>query len=162
LACTHWQYEKTIGGFTNLVNLWAKIALNKSIIFSALMMKTLLPRPQMPSGFIEYSVYLILFALSVKLLGMPRVYKLVVCHDIVRCIILSFWRSGPTRQYGTPVTQTAYYSSSYIAINEAMVACQGCLKHTVKLKGKPIHTGYKIWCISDHGYIWSWLFHLRI
>jgi Transposase IS4 len=43
-----------------------------------------------------------------------------------------------------------------------MVAFKGRSKHTVKLKNKPIDTGYKLWCIGDHGYIWSWLFHSRI
>jgi type III secretory pathway component EscR len=42
-----------------------------------------------------------------------------------------------------------------------MVAFQGRLKHTIKIKGKPIDEGYKLWCIGDHGYIWSWLFHSR-
>ena len=57
--------------------------------------------------------------------------------------------------------QHSYYPSSHIAIDEAMVAFRGRSKHTVKLKNKPIDTGYKIWCIGDHGYIWSWLFHSR-
>jgi type III secretory pathway component EscR len=43
-----------------------------------------------------------------------------------------------------------------------MVAFEGRSKHTIKLKGKPIDTGYKIWCLGDYGYIWSWLFHSRI
>jgi Transposase IS4 len=49
--------------------------------------------------------------------------------------------------------QNAYIPSSDIAIDEAMVAFQGRSKDTVKLKGKPIDTGYKMWCIGDHGYI---------
>jgi Transposase IS4 len=59
-------------------------------------------------------------------------------------------------------SQQAYSPSSHIAIDEAMVSFQGRSKHTVKLKGKPIDTGYKIWCIGDHGYIWSWLYHSRV
>ena len=43
-----------------------------------------------------------------------------------------------------------------------MVAFTGRSKHTIKLKNKPIHTGYKLWCIGDHDYIWNWLFHSRI
>jgi Transposase IS4 len=42
-----------------------------------------------------------------------------------------------------------------------MMAFKGRSKDTIKLKGKPIDTGYKLWCIGDHGYIWSWLFHSR-
>ena len=57
--------------------------------------------------------------------------------------------------------QNCLTPSSYLVINEAMVAFNGCSKDTVKLKGKPIDTGYKLWCIGDHGYIWSWLFHSK-
>ena len=57
--------------------------------------------------------------------------------------------------------QNAYIPSFHIAIDEAIVACDGCSKDTVKLKNKSIDTGYKLWCIGDHGYIWSWLFHSR-
>ena len=42
-----------------------------------------------------------------------------------------------------------------------MVAYKGRLKDTIKIKGKPIDIGYKLWCIGNHGYIWSWLFHSR-
>jgi Transposase IS4 len=58
--------------------------------------------------------------------------------------------------------RNAYTPSSHIAIDEAIMAFKGRSKDTVKLKNKPIDTGYKIWCIGDHGYIESWLFHLRI
>ena len=57
--------------------------------------------------------------------------------------------------------RNAYYPSSDIAIDEAMVAFKGRSRDTIKIKGKPINTGYKVWCIGDHGYIWSWLFHSR-
>jgi type III secretory pathway component EscR len=41
------------------------------------------------------------------------------------------------------------------------VAFKGRSEHTVKLKNKPIDTGYKLWCVGDHRYIWTWLFHSR-
>jgi Transposase IS4 len=47
----------------------------------------------------------------------------------------------------------SYSLFSHISIDEAMVFCEGRIKHTVKLKNKPIDTGYKIWAIGDHGYI---------
>jgi Transposase IS4 len=43
-----------------------------------------------------------------------------------------------------------------------MVAFKGRSKDTIKLKNKPINIGYKLWCISDHGYIWSWLFYSKV
>jgi type III secretory pathway component EscR len=49
-----------------------------------------------------------------------------------------------------------------VAIDEAMVAFKGQSKDIIKIKGKPIDTGYKLWCIGDHGYIWTWLFHSRV
>jgi len=58
--------------------------------------------------------------------------------------------------------RNSHTPSSHITIDEAMVAFKGRSKHTVKLKNKPINNGYKLWCIGDHGYIWSWLFHSRV
>jgi Transposase IS4 len=40
--------------------------------------------------------------------------------------------------------RNSYIPSSYIAIDEAMVAFKGRSKHTVKLKNKPISNGYKL------------------
>jgi Transposase IS4 len=40
--------------------------------------------------------------------------------------------------------QNAYYPFSHIIINEAMVAFKGRLKDIIKLKNKPINTGYKL------------------
>ena len=57
--------------------------------------------------------------------------------------------------------RNSYRPSSYIIIDEAMIPFTGRLKHTVKLKNKPINKGYKLWAIGDHGYIWSWLFHSK-
>jgi len=58
--------------------------------------------------------------------------------------------------------RTAYSPSSHIAIDEAMVPFKGRSRDIIKIKGKPIDTGYKLWCIGDHGYIWTWLFHSRV
>jgi len=58
--------------------------------------------------------------------------------------------------------RNSYTPSSHITIDEAMVAFKGRSKHTVKLKNKPINNGYKLWCLRDHGYIWSWLFHSKV
>jgi Transposase IS4 len=57
--------------------------------------------------------------------------------------------------------RNAYIPSSHIAIDEAMVAFAGRSKDIVKLKNKPINIGYKLWCIGNHGYIWSWLFYSK-
>jgi Transposase IS4 len=57
--------------------------------------------------------------------------------------------------------RNSYYPSAHIAIDEAMVPFEGRSPDTVKLKNKPIDVGYKLWCIGDHGYIWSWLFHSK-
>jgi hypothetical protein len=42
------------------------------------------------------------------------------------------------------------------------VPFEGRSRDIIKIKGKPIDIGYKLWCIGDHGYIWTWLFHLRV
>jgi predicted acylesterase/phospholipase RssA len=49
--------------------------------------------------------------------------------------------------------RNAYYPSSNIAIDEAMIPFKGRSPNIVKLKHKPIDVSYKVWCIRDHGYI---------
>jgi Transposase IS4 len=70
-----------------------------------------------------------------------------------------FYRVQRVSELVRNACKKAYKPFSYISIDEAMVAFQGRLKDTIKIKNKPINKGYKLWCISNHGYIWSWLFH---
>jgi Transposase IS4 len=72
-----------------------------------------------------------------------------------------FYKIQPVADRIRAACRNAYYPSSHIAIDEAMVPFEGRSPDTVKLKHKPIDVGYKLWCIGDHGYIWSWLFHSK-
>ena len=73
-----------------------------------------------------------------------------------------FYRIQRVSELLRTACRQAYSPSSNIAIDEAMVAFKGRSRDTIKIKNKPIDTGYKLWCIGDHGYIWSWLFHSRV
>jgi Transposase IS4 len=72
-----------------------------------------------------------------------------------------FYKIQPIADRIRAACRDSYYPSSHITIDEAMVPFKGRSPDTVKLKNKPIDVGYKLWCIGDHGYIWSWLFHSR-
>jgi hypothetical protein len=59
--------------------------------------------------------------------------------------------------------QQAALPSSWLTVDEAMTAFKGRSSHTVKMPGKPISEGYKIWVLSCRGgYIIDWLYHSRI
>ena len=59
--------------------------------------------------------------------------------------------------------QAAVTTSSWVSIDEAMLAFCGRSKHTVKQKGKPIKEGYKVWGLASHrGYYIDWLLHSPI
>jgi Transposase IS4 len=73
-----------------------------------------------------------------------------------------FYRIQAVAELIRTACQNAYHPSSYVAIDEAVVAFKGRSRDIIKIKGKPIDTGYKLWCIGDHGYIWTWLFHSRV
>ena len=47
-----------------------------------------------------------------------------------------------------------------LAIDEAMIMCQGRAKETMTIPNKPIPTGFKLWVIAQLGYFHSWLFHM--
>jgi hypothetical protein len=55
-----------------------------------------------------------------------------------------FYHLQPIANLIHTACQNAYKPSFYIAINEAIIAFKGWLKHIIKIKGKPINTGYKI------------------
>ena len=47
--------------------------------------------------------------------------------------------------------------SSYLAVDEAIIAYRGRSIDKVKLLNKPIKEGYKVWALRDAGYIYDWL-----
>jgi Transposase IS4 len=55
-----------------------------------------------------------------------------------------FYRLQPIADLIRTACRNAYKPSSHVAIDEAMVAFKGRSKHIIKIKGKPIDTGYKI------------------
>jgi Transposase IS4 len=73
-----------------------------------------------------------------------------------------FYRIQAVAELIQTAGRNAYYPSSHLAIDEAMVGFKGRSRDTIKIKGKPIDTGYKLWCVGDHSYIWTWLFHSRV
>ena len=52
-------------------------------------------------------------------------------------------------------SQSVYSPSSTVSIDELMVRCFGRSNHTYKMPLKPIKQGYKLFGITDHGYIYS-------
>jgi len=55
--------------------------------------------------------------------------------------------------------QQHFLPSSNISFDEMMVLCKGRSAHTIKLPGKPIDQGYKIYALCDQGYTYLFLFY---
>jgi Transposase IS4 len=55
--------------------------------------------------------------------------------------------------------KSAVNPGSWLAVDETMVKFEGRTHHNVKIKGKPIDEGFKVWSLGFDGYIWSWLWH---
>ena len=55
----------------------------------------------------------------------------------------------------------AVFPASWLAVDELMVAFQGWTKHSIKIKGKPVKEGFKMWCLGFGGYIWAFSFHSK-
>ena len=53
----------------------------------------------------------------------------------------------------------AVVPASWLAVDELMIPFQGRTKHSIKIRGKPIKEGFKMWCLGFGGYIWSFAFH---
>jgi hypothetical protein len=59
--------------------------------------------------------------------------------------------------------QEAITPSSWVSVDEAMVPFHGRSKHTVKMPGKPISQGFKLWVLgSSGGYYYDWLLHSSV
>ena len=71
----------------------------------------------------------------------------------------------PVEPIATTVKQNCsalWFSSSHLAIDEAMIPYRGRIHHKVKLPKKPIKEGYKVWVLGDSGYVYNWLWHSRV
>ena len=53
----------------------------------------------------------------------------------------------------------AVIPTSHVAVDELMISFQGRTKHNIKIRGKPIKEGFKMWCLGFGGYIWTFYFH---
>jgi hypothetical protein len=43
-----------------------------------------------------------------------------------------------------------------------MVPFSGRSRHTLKMKNKPISEEFKVWALCKHGYLWDFLFFIRV
>ena len=55
--------------------------------------------------------------------------------------------------------KNAVSPASWLAVDELMIPFQGRTKHSIKIRGKPIKEGFKMWCLGFKGYIWTFSFH---
>jgi hypothetical protein len=83
-------------------------------------------------------------------------------YDTPEPFLISFWEKVESlASYIRAISKWAYTPSLNVTINEVMVGFRGRTLYKVKFKNKLIKERYKQWCLGDHGYIWSWLFHLH-
>lgn len=54
-----------------------------------------------------------------------------------------------------------YTPGSNISVDEIVVRCFGRSSHTYRMPHKPIKQGYKIFCLAEHGYIWTFSWSSR-
>lgn len=57
--------------------------------------------------------------------------------------------------------QRYYTPGSSLSVDEIMVRCYGRTSHTYRIPHKPIKQGYKIFCLAEHGYIWTFSWSSR-
>ena len=72
------------------------------------------------------------------------------------------WQVEPIASIIKENCKAAWWPSSHLAVDEAMIAYRGRTVHKVKLPNKPIKEGYKVWVLGDSGYVYDWLWHSRI
>ena len=49
--------------------------------------------------------------------------------------------------------RNAVVPASWLVVNELMIPFQGRTKHNIKIRGKPIKEGFKMWCLGFVGFI---------
>ena len=51
--------------------------------------------------------------------------------------------------------KTLWSPSSFLIVNETMIAYRGRSVNKIKLPKKPIKEGYKVWVLGDAGYVYN-------
>ena len=78
-------------------------------------------------------------------------------HDIQAV----FDRLEPLNTHIREVSRELWSPGRDVAIDEAMSRFQGRSLDTLKIPGKPIEQGYKIWVLAQIGYFYDWVFHRK-
>lgn len=73
-----------------------------------------------------------------------------------------WWKVEPIMSMIRLNCQSTVKPSNYVATDEIMIPFRGRSSHKVKMKGKPIPEGFKIWGQDYDGYIEDWLMHSPI
>ena len=72
----------------------------------------------------------------------------------------NWWRKmEPLASHLRECFQEHYLPASNVSFDEMMVLCKGRSAHTIKLPGKPIDQGYKIYALCDQGYTYTFMFY---
>lgn len=72
-----------------------------------------------------------------------------------------FDRLEPLNTHIREVSRELWSPGRDVAIDKAMSRFQGRSLDTLKIPGKPIKQGYKIWVLAQMGYFYDWVFHRK-
>ncbi|PVH67313.1 hypothetical protein DL98DRAFT_443959 [Cadophora sp. DSE1049] len=72
-----------------------------------------------------------------------------------------FERLEPLNDHIRTVSQQLWSPGRDLAIDESMSRFQGGSLDILKIPGKPIEEGYKVWVLAQMGYFWDWVFHRK-
>jgi Transposase IS4 len=67
----------------------------------------------------------------------------------------SAWHVEPVATIVKQNCRALWSPSSYLAVDESIIAYRGRTLHKVKLPNKTIKKGYKVWILGDAGYVYD-------
>ena len=89
-----------------------------------------------------------------------QIHRFLKINNIERQLGQPWWyKVDPMLTTVRTNIQNAVSPASWLAVDELMVPFQGRSKHSIKIRGKPIKEGFKMWCLGFKGYIWTFRFH---
>lgn len=72
-----------------------------------------------------------------------------------------YYKLEPMASIFKDAARRYYKPGSNVSIDEIMVRCYGRSNNTYKMPSKPIKQGYKLFCLAEHGYIYSFSWSSR-